>query len=148
MIIDKPVPDNGVGWFPMPNESAQDRTLSLRARGLLSLILSYRDGADLTVEKLATVLKESEDVISKARKELVSGGYIIHSRYAAKRGRWATETFAGNSPEVARAAAEQWQNKQNPSSRRVDGLPRVGGTEGSDSRVVGDTEGSVDRIAC
>lgn len=143
MIIGKPVPESG--WFSIPNTTAQDSALSLRARGLLSLILSHKSGANLTVENLATFLKEGEGVIGKAMKELVDSGYVARVRYQIEGGRWAMETFAGNSPDVTRIAVAQWRTEQNPGSHRVPGFPGVGETGYSEPRVPGDTGGSVDR---
>lgn len=54
----------------------KDRRLSLRAKGLLSLILSLPDNWDLTLKGLVKICTEGRDAVSNAIKELETYGYI------------------------------------------------------------------------
>ena len=54
-----------------------DRKLSLKAKGLLSAMLSLPEEWDLSVEGLPNICKESEEEIKEAIDELIERGYIV-----------------------------------------------------------------------
>lgn len=61
-----------------PNSWIRDSRLSLKARGLLTLLLSHNDGWSVTVKALAADCHEDgEHAIATARDELVQHGYLI-----------------------------------------------------------------------
>lgn len=64
----------------MPNHHLRNHTLSLKAKGLLSQILSLPEDWDYTLQGLARINKESVDVIHEAVRELERAGYIRRSR--------------------------------------------------------------------
>lgn len=64
----------------MSNFHLRDKRLSLKAKGLLSYMLSCRDDWDFSVTGLRAVLKEGKDAITAALHELEETGYLIRSR--------------------------------------------------------------------
>ena len=60
----------------MSNHHLQDRRLSLKAKGLLSYMLSLPDDWDYSVRGLAVCCKEGADAIRHAIHELEANGYL------------------------------------------------------------------------
>lgn len=58
------------------NYHLQDMTLSMKARGLLSMMLSYSDSWKFSKEGLASRCKESIGAVNSALKELQKSGYL------------------------------------------------------------------------
>lgn len=61
----------------MCNHHLKDSNLSLKAKGLLSMMLSLPDEWNYTTRGLAAICKEGVDAIGKTLKELEQAGYII-----------------------------------------------------------------------
>ncbi len=61
----------------MSNCHLRDSSLTLKAKGLLSMMLSLPDEWNYTTRGLAAICKEGVDAIGKALKELENAGYIV-----------------------------------------------------------------------
>ena len=70
----------------MSNHHLRNRILSLKAKGLLSLMLSLPEDWDYTTKGLAQIYKEGVDSISTALKELEKHGYLTRHRIRYKNG--------------------------------------------------------------
>ena len=68
------------GYTVMSNHHLRNHTLSLKAKGLLSQMLSLPDDWDYTLQGLAQINKESIDAIREAVRELERAGYIQRQR--------------------------------------------------------------------
>ena len=64
----------------MSNHHLKNRALSLKAKGLLSLMLSLPDDWDYTLQGLAHISLEKVDAVRKAIMELENEGYITRTR--------------------------------------------------------------------
>ena len=64
----------------MANYHLRDITLSLKAKGLLSLMLSLPEGWDYTTKGLACICKDGVDSICSTVKELEKAGYVQRRR--------------------------------------------------------------------
>lgn len=73
----------------MSNYHLRDTELSLKAKGLLSQMLSLPEGWDYTLAGLAAINKEGEDAISSAIKELEKAGYVRRQRTQDQDGKFA-----------------------------------------------------------
>ena len=62
----------------MSNHHLRNVSLSLKAKGLLSLMLSLPDDWDYTTKGLAHICKDGVDSISSAIKELEKQGYPVY----------------------------------------------------------------------
>lgn len=70
----------------MSNHHLRNKTLSLKAKGLLSLMLSLPEDWDYTTRGLASICKEGVDSVCATVRELEAAGYIIHRRIRDKNG--------------------------------------------------------------
>lgn len=70
----------------MSNHHLRNKTLSLKAKGLLSQMLSLPDDWDYTLKGLAAINKESVDAIRTAIWELENAGYVVRTRVRDERG--------------------------------------------------------------
>ena len=70
----------------MSNYHLRDMRLSLKAKGLLSMILSLPENWDYSVHGLSYICKEGADAIRQAIWELERAGYIFRSRVRNKKG--------------------------------------------------------------
>ena len=64
----------------MSNHHLRNTALSLKAKGLLSLMLSLPDGWDYTTRGLARICKDGVDSICAGVRELEEHGYIVRER--------------------------------------------------------------------
>ena len=71
----------------MSNYHLRDKRLSLKAKGLLSQMLSLPEDWDYTLGGLAQINREKIDAIRAAVRELEAAGYIIRSRERDAKGR-------------------------------------------------------------
>ena len=71
----------------MSNHHLRDKALSLKAKGLLSQILSLPEEWDYTLQGLAYINREQIDAIRQAVHELERAGYIVRTRERDNRGR-------------------------------------------------------------
>ncbi len=69
------------------NEILKRKDLSLKAKGLMSLILSLPDSWDLNVNGLVAIVKESKNTIYSILKELNSFGYVERNRITDNKGK-------------------------------------------------------------
>ncbi|CAH0538023.1 hypothetical protein [Oscillospiraceae bacterium] len=74
------------GYTVTSNHHLRNHTLSLKAKGLLSQMLSLPEDWDYTLQGLAQINKESIDAIREAVRELERAGYIKRSRERDERG--------------------------------------------------------------
>ena len=70
----------------MSNYHLRDTRLSLKAKGLLSVILSLPEDWDYSVHGLSYICKEGTDAIRQAIWELEQAGYIFRSRNRNEKG--------------------------------------------------------------
>ena len=69
------------------NEILRRKDLSLKAKGLMSLILSLPDSWDLTVNGLVEIIKESKNTVYSILKELNGFGYVERDRITDNTGK-------------------------------------------------------------
>ena len=76
-----------MGFTVMSNYHLRDKNLSLKAKGLLSQMLSIPEEWDYTLAGLSFINREKIDAVREAIKELESAGYIIRTRERDERDR-------------------------------------------------------------
>ena len=74
----------------MSNHHLRNTALSLKAKGLLSLMLSLPDNWDYTTKGLAAICKDGIDSICSVVKELEQHGYIVRERVRNDKGQLTT----------------------------------------------------------
>ena len=75
------------GYTVMSNHHLRNRDLTLKAKGLLSQMLSLPDNWDYTLAGLSHINREKIDAIREAVRELEKAGYIVRSRERDEKGR-------------------------------------------------------------
>ena len=85
------VVQRATGYTVMSNYHLRDKALGLKAKGLLSVMLSLPDDWDYTIAGLAVILDEGKHVIRTAVQELEKAGYITRQQLAGEGGK-----FGGN----------------------------------------------------
>ena len=79
--------ERNTGYTVMSNHHLRNKALTLKAKGLLSQMLSLPEDWDYTLAGLSHINREKIDAIREAVKELEKAGYIIRSRERDEKGR-------------------------------------------------------------
>ena len=79
--------ERNTGYTVMSNHHLRNKELSLKAKGLLSQMLSLPEDWDYTLAGLSYINREKIDAIREAIKELEKAGYIKRSRERDEKGR-------------------------------------------------------------
>ena len=79
--------ERNTGYTVMSNHHLRNRELSLKAKGLLSQMLSLPEDWDYTLAGLSYINREKIDAIREAVRELERAGYIQRSRERDEKGR-------------------------------------------------------------
>ena len=102
----------------MSNHHLRNKALSLKSKGLLSLMLSLPEDWDYTARGLASICKEGVDSVCATVRELEAAGYIIRRRVRDKNGQMrgmeytVLEEPQPPQPEPGQAAPDCAQPKQ------------------------------------
>ena len=75
------------GYTVMSNHHLRNKDLSLKAKGLLSQMLSLPENWDYTLKGLSLINREKIEAIREAIRELERAGYIVRSRERHEKGR-------------------------------------------------------------
>lgn len=77
----------------MANHHLRDKSLSLKAKGLLSLMLSLPEDWDYTLSGLARINVEGKDAVRTAVVELEQAGYIQRRQRIDKAGKFSSNEY-------------------------------------------------------
>lgn len=80
--------NKNTNYTVMSNYHLRDKNLSLKAKGLLSLMLSLPPSWDYSVAGLCAICKEGREAVQTALKELESNNYLVRTREHAKSGKF------------------------------------------------------------
>ena len=75
----------------MSNYHLKEKEMSLKAKGLLSLMLSLPNNWDYTIEGLVAICKENETAVKSTLKELKCFGYLEILKVKNKNGQFEYE---------------------------------------------------------
>ena len=79
--------ERNTGYTVMSNHHLRNKDLTLKAKGLLSQMLSLPEDWDFTLAGLSYINREKIDAIREAIRELERAGYIVRSRERDEKGR-------------------------------------------------------------
>lgn len=85
-IFEREIKDQN--YTVMSNYHLRDKNISLKAKGLLSQLLSYSSDWNLTINGLCSVLKEQEKAVKNTIKELEAHNYLTRNRLQDNKGRF------------------------------------------------------------
>ncbi len=100
----------------MSNYHLRDKSLSLKAKGLLSLMLSLPENWDYTLSGLARICMEGKDAIRAAVVELEKAGYIRRSQTTAKDGKFSSNEYIIRERPVTEEPSLEEPSSAQPSS--------------------------------
>ena len=112
--------DKTKDYTVMANFHLRDKSLSLKAKGLLSLMLSLPEDWDYTTKGLAYICKDGVDSTCAAVKELENAGYVQRKRNRNSQGRLTNVEYTIlekpiSTPEVPQAAKrDKSPKRENP----------------------------------
>ena len=102
----------------MSNYHLRDRSLSLKAKGLLSLMLSLPENWDYTMKGLARICKDGIGSISGGIREREAHGYLVRARVRNENGQLGSIecTILEQPKEPAQTPAPIWEKpiRENP----------------------------------
>ena len=93
----------------MSNHHLRNTELSLKAKGLLSLMLSLPDNWDYTTKGLARICKDGVDSICAAVRELEEHGYVLRERVRGANGQLGSIEYT-----ILEQPAEPSPERENP----------------------------------
>ena len=93
----------------MSNHHLRNTELSLKAKGLLSLMLSLPDNWDYTTKGLARICKDGVDSICAAVRELEGHGYVLRERVRGANGQLGSIEYT-----ILEQPAEPSPERENP----------------------------------
>lgn len=130
----------------MSNHHLRDKSLSLKAKGLLSLMLSLPEEWDYTLSGLAHICQEGRDAIRRAVMELERAGYVQRRQTTDEAGKFSVNEYIIRERPADQPAAEDPDAKAGelPSKKVQEELPadqaelqgEVGDTEAGASSVL------------
>lgn len=74
-------------YTTISNYHLRDKRLSLKAKGLLTMILALPEDWNFTIRGLSAICKEGVESIGTALKELEKSGYLVRKRVRGADGR-------------------------------------------------------------
>ena len=105
----------------MSNHHLRNAGLSLKSKGLLSMMLSLPEDWNYTTRGLAKICKEGTDSIGSALKELERAGYIVRNRLRDSKGKIVDVEYAHILDEDRKINAQKLESAfyTNPDLRSV-----------------------------
>lgn len=98
----------------MANHHLRSKTLTLKAKGLLSLILSLPDDWNITIEGLAALSGDGKSAVRSAIEELKAEGYVTREQVHSETGQFGGYQYTIH--EVPCIAEEEAEAEASPSS--------------------------------
>lgn len=96
----------------MSNYHLKDKGLTLKSKGLLSMILSLPEEWNYTTRGLASICKEGVDAIGSALKELETAGYIVRRQLRGANGVLPIRSTSFTSSPIPRRTPHQIRYRQ------------------------------------
>jgi hypothetical protein len=89
------------------NSAVQDPNLSLKATGLLSLLISYPSNWKISLSHLCGVKPDGRDSILSGLAELSQSGYLLYLRWRDAGGLWSSRYIVFETPQLKEKYLEQ-----------------------------------------
>lgn len=102
--------EKNTNYTIMCNHHLQNRKLTLKAKGLLSIMLSLPENWDYSLKGLATICTEGVDSIRSALNELEAEGYIKRNKIRKPSGQWGSEYVIYETPHHEEAPSSENAN--------------------------------------
>ena len=106
------------GYTVMSNYHLRDKSLSLKAKGLLSQILSLPEDWDYTLSGLCYINRESKDAIRSAVNELERAGYIERHQTTDEGGKFSSNEYIIHEQPVSLPLSLDKPSSENPTTEK------------------------------
>ena len=106
------------GYTVMSNYHLRDKSLSLKAKGLLSQILSLPEDWDYTLSGLCYINRESKDAIRSAVNELERAGYIERHQTTDEGGKFSSNEYIIHEQPVSLPPSLDKPSSENPTTEK------------------------------
>ena len=111
--------EKNANYVVMSNHHLRNREMSLKAKGLLSLVLSLPPEWNYSLSGLCAICKESQTAMRSALKELEKHGYLIRKRQKNSLGHFEYEYIVYEVPHTENQYADnQHTQKEHTENRR------------------------------
>ncbi len=104
------------GYTVMSNYHLRDKSLSLKAKGLLSQILSLPEDWDYTLSGLCYINRESKDAIRSAVNELERAGYIERHQTTDESGKFSSNEYVIHEQPISLPPSLDKPSSENPTT--------------------------------
>lgn len=102
----------------MSNNHFREKAMSLKAKGLLSLMLSLPETWDYSIAGLVTLSKDGKDSVMNALNELEDFGYLVRTRLKDKKGKFAGYDYdIYENPQAVKSKADN-SNTEKPCAEK------------------------------
>ncbi|WP_133119884.1 hypothetical protein [Pseudooceanicola lipolyticus] len=124
-------------YAAIPNDAMRDQTLSIDARGMLALLMTYADDWVFHRDHLMTIAKVGRDRFQKIMRELIEAGYVRRIATRGQGGKVAGSTWLindapeTNAPVSSNVAPTTDQDRQ---TDRQPEFPALGSTDSLKNR--------------
>ena len=123
-------------YTTISNYHLRDKNLSLKAKGLLTLILALPEDWNFTIRGLSAICKEGAESIGTALKELEKGGYLVRKRVRGADGRM-SDTEYNFYEEPVQQMEEQPEESDDGQSGREESEAEISEEEQRDGELCG-----------
>lgn len=104
----------------MSNYHLRDKGLSLKAKGLISQMLSLPEDWDYTLSGLSHINRESKDAIRSAVNELEAAGYIQRRQTTDASGKFSGNEYVIHESPVTTEPSLEKPSSENPTQLNID----------------------------
>lgn len=110
------------GYTVMSNHHLREKEMSLKAKGLLSIMFSLPEDWDYSIAGLVTLSKDGKDSVMKALKELEEFGYLVRTKITNELGQ-----FKGYQYDIYEEPNSAKPNKEKPYAEKpnTDNPPQI-----------------------
>lgn len=110
--------EKNTGYTVMSNYHLRDKRLSLKAKGLLSQILSLPEDWDYTLSGLCYINRESKDAIRSAVNELERAGYIERHQTTDEGGKFSSNEYIIHESPISLPPSLDKPSSENPTTEK------------------------------
>ena len=121
----------------MSNHHFKNKNLSLKAKGLLSLMLSLPDDWNYSIKGFVTLNKDGRDSVMAALKELESEGYIVRRRLRNAKGQVADTEYIISETPMSDFPTQEKPIQDNPTlGKPMQENPTLSNTNQSNTNII------------
>lgn len=112
-------------WTTVPNTWLRDKNLSLKAKGLLTVMNSLPDNWEFSIRGLAAILKEGKDSIQAAVHEIEEAGYLCREQVRDDQGRLSMAVYTLKENPVTDKANAQVSENPTAENSMTENSPQI-----------------------